>query len=345
MDLSKLFAAWGTGSKADPFRTARFRLTLLYMGIIAAVVLVLSSALYEFHTHDVSGIERRRIVSAPEGEKQGERDPGLGEYLESLGRSMVFADLVTILVGGALSYVLAARTLRPIKRAVESEQRFYANAAHDLRTPLAVMRAEAEVLLRSPEPRLEDARRTLTSSLEEIGRMSKMVEQMLSLARGDNAHPGGRAPFRQIDLAALARNTAAKMALRADQRGVRLSAEAPVHLGIRGDPLAIERALYNVLENAIAYTPSGGSVKVRVQRHGGHVVVSVEDTGIGIPAEDLPHITEPFFRGDQARGTHAAGAGLGLTIAQATISDHRGTLQAASRPGQGTTISLRFPAT
>lgn len=86
-------------------------------------------------------------------------------------------------------------------------------------------------------------------------------------------------------------------------------------------------------------------MKVRVQRHGGHVVVSVEDTGIGIPAEDLPHITEPFFRGDQARGTHAAGAGLGLTIAQATISDHRGTLQAASRPGQGTTISLRFPAT
>ena len=200
MDLSKLFAAWGTGSKADPFRTARFRLTLLYMGIIAAVVLVLSSALYEFHTHDVSGIERRRIVSAPEGEKQGERDPGLGEYLESLGRSMVFADLVTILVGGALSYVLAARTLRPIKRAVESEQRFYANAAHDLRTPLAVMRTEAEVLLRSAEPRLEDARKTLVSSLEEIERMSKMVEQMLSLARGDIAHPGGRAPFRHTDL-------------------------------------------------------------------------------------------------------------------------------------------------
>ncbi|MFI5367909.1 MAG: sensor histidine kinase [Spirochaetia bacterium] len=344
MNRSKLFAARGTGSKADPFRTARFRLTLLYVGIIAAVVLVLSSALYEFHTHDVSGIERRRIVSAPEGERRGERDPGLGEYLESLGRSILFADLVTILVGGALSSVLAARTLRPIKKAVESEQRFYANAAHDLRTPLAVMRAEAEVFLRTPAPRLEEARRTLASSLEEITRMSKMVEQMLSLARGDGARPDGRAVFRQLDLAALARSTTAKMALRARQRGVRLSAEAPVQSEIHGDPPAIERALYNVLENAITYTPSGGSVTVRVQRHGAHVVVSVEDTGIGIPAEDLPHITEPFFRGDQARGTHAAGAGLGLTIAQAAISDHRGTLQAASRPGHGTTISLRFPA-
>ena len=99
MNLSKRSAAWDTGSKADPFRTARFRLALLYMGIIAAVVLVLSSALYEFHAHDVSGIERRRIVSVPEGERLGERDPGLGEYLESLGRSILFADLVTILVG------------------------------------------------------------------------------------------------------------------------------------------------------------------------------------------------------------------------------------------------------
>jgi signal transduction histidine kinase len=345
MDLSRLFAAWGTGSKADPFRTARLRLTLLYTGILAAVVVVLSSALYEFHRHDVSDIERHRTVRAPEGEARGERDPGVGEYLESLGRSILFADLVTILVGGALSYVLAARTLRPIKKAVESEQRFYANAAHDLRTPLAVMRTEAEVFLRSAEQSLEDARRTVVSSLEEIGRMSKMVDQMLSLAREANAHPDGRAVFRQIDLAALARSTAAKMALRADQRGVRLSADAPVQSGIRGDLLAIERALYNVLENAIAYTPAGGSVTVHVQRHGGHVVVSVQDTGIGIPADDLLHITEPFFRGDQARGTHAAGAGLGLTIAQATIRDHRGTLQAVSRPGQGTTISMRFPAT
>jgi signal transduction histidine kinase len=100
----------------------------------------------------------------------------------------------------------------------------------------------------------------------------------------------------------------------------------------------------NVLENSIAYTPAGGRITVEVKHHGSHVVLSVEDTGIGIPAEDLPHITEPFHRGDRARSVHSGGAGLGLTIVKATMDDHRGTLQASSRPGQGTTISLRFPA-
>lgn len=345
MSTLKRSAASATGSRTDPFRAARRKLTLLYLAIIAAIVAVLSTALYELHAHDVRDIERRRMAPEAEGQRPSD-DPrsGLGEYLELLGRSIVAADIITIVLGGGLGYLLAARTLRPVKAAVETEQRFFANAAHDLRTPLAVMRAEAEVALRTGSRDPAEARRVIESSLEEIQRMSSMVESMLALASGGAARPNGAGSFLPLDLSELARGVTAKMARRAEERGIRLVTEASAPVRISGDAFALERAVYNVLENALAYTPAGGSVTVRVRRGGAHAVLEVLDTGIGIDPGDLPHVTEPFFRGDRARGAHSGGAGLGLTIVKTTMDGHRGTLHAMSRPGAGTTITLRFPA-
>jgi signal transduction histidine kinase len=271
-----------------------------------------------------------------------EEPPGVGEYLESLGRSILLADIVTVLAGGALSALLAGMTLRPIRRAVEAEKAFFANAAHDLRTPLAVMRTEAEVALRAGTVGGEEARQLVASSLEEIGHMSAMVEQMLDLAR--RGRPAGTAELVPMDLAAVARGAVERMARRAADKGVCLTVEAEGEGRIRGDALALQRAVGNVLENALAYTPRGGTVVVRVQRVPGHVVLSVEDSGMGIDPHDLPHIMEPFYRGDRARSVHDGGAGLGLTIVESTMGEHGGTVRAASRAGSGTTITLRFPA-
>jgi signal transduction histidine kinase len=362
MSTSKPSAGRGTGSRADPFASARLKLTLLYAAIITAIVVVLSSSLYEFHAHDVSSIEHaRRIAGLPEegqdatgyrGRGQDatgyrgreEERPGFGEYVERLGRTIIVADVITIVIGGALSWLLAAQTLRPIKESVEGEQRFFADAAHDLRTPLAVMRAEAEVALRSRDLGGDAARAVIQSSLEEIQRMSAMVEQMLSLARSGGARQAAGTAFRHLDLAELAREVTARMARRAEDRGLSIRVESAGQAIVSGDPLSLERCLSNVLENAVCYTPAGGSVSVSVERHGGRVLLRVADTGIGIPAEDLPHVAEPFYRGSSARSVHEGGAGLGLTIARAAMDEHRGTLGIESRPGEGTTISLSFPA-
>ena len=142
----------------------------------------------------------------------------------------------------------------------------------------------------------------------------------------------------------MARAAGERMARRASGKGLRLSVDAEGEARIRGDAQALQRAVGNVLENALAYTPRGGTVVLRVQRVPGHAVLTVEDTGIGIEEQDLPHITEPFYRGDRARSAHDGGAGLGLTIVQSTMAEHGGTLRAASRAGSGTTITLRFPA-
>ena len=352
------FAVQVTGSKADPFRAARWKLTAIYCGILAVIVAVLSATLYGFHSTDVDRLERRgrgssieglrkvvppsgSISSPDDGESRSERSADLAEYLGSLGRSILLADLITLAVGGAASAFLAGRTLRPIRASVDSEKQFFANAAHDLRTPLAVMRSEAEVALRAGTLTPENARRIVRSSLEEIDRMAAMVEQMLDLVRGDRVdRAAAHAP---LDLAAAARGMVERAQARAGERGVRLTLDAPSEARIRGDSLAIPRAIGNLLENSLAYTPPGGAVEVSVQRVHGHVLLRVDDTGIGIPEEDLPRITEPFFRGDRARGAHAGGAGLGLTIVQSIMDAHGGVLRAARRPSGGTSVTLRFP--
>ena len=344
MRESKPSGARATGSSADRFRSARLQLTLVYLAIIVGIVVLLSSALYEFHAHDVENIDRRRSVPGLRPEVPGTGDaPGIGEYLESLGRSIIIADIITIVAAGGLSWLLATRTLRPIRKAVETEQKFYANAAHDLRTPLAVMRSEAEVALRSGGVS-GDARQVITSSLEEITRMSTMVEQMLDLARSGPLGAARAVPMEPVDLADMARALATKLARRAQSAGISLVTDAGSPARISGNAFALERAVYNILENALAYTPIGGTVTVRVHKAGVHVILSVTDTGIGIGREDLPYITEPFFRGDRARSTHAGGAGLGLTIARTIMDEHRGSLLVESSPGAGTTITLRFPA-
>ena len=360
----KRFVGWATGSKADPFRSARWKLTAVYCAILAAIVAVLSAALYEFHSHDVDRLGRRGLRPPVEAERPGggglrfaeggpviERGDGesgeptdAAEYLERLGRNILVADLITLVVGGALSAFLASRTLRPIRSAVEFEKQFYANAAHDLRTPLAVMRSEAEVALRAPTLTEQEARRIVKSSLEEIDHMSVMVEQMLDLARGAAERNGKAAARVAVDLAVMARGTVERTASRAQQQGVRLSAHAASAAFIMGDRHSLQRALGNLVENALAYTPSGGSVDVTVEKSHGHVVLRVQDTGIGIPDADLPHITEPFFRGDRARGGHPGGAGLGLTIVKGTVAAHGGSLHASCGDPVGTTITMRFPA-
>jgi len=271
----------------------------------------------------------------------------IDEYLEILQRSIAVADVVTIAIAGALSYLLAGRTLRPIRDSVRSQREFYANAAHDLRTPLAVMKTEAEVALRDPRRGAVDSRRILESSLEEIDRMSAMVEEMLLLstygAGGGGSESMAASRREESDLADLAATAVERMRSRAEAKGVALSASVAEPVLVRLDARAVERALANVLENAVKYTREGGSVSVSLRPARGHVDVVAADTGIGIPAADLPRVADPFFRADGARAADDRGAGLGLAIVRRIMVGHGGSLEIASAEGKGTIVRLRFP--
>lgn len=227
-----------------------------------------------------------------------------------------------------------------LERSFEETRRFTADAAHELRTPLTVMRNVAEVALRSPrEP--EEYRRVLGDVLEEVEWMSRLAEQLLFLCRED----AGLLPLaiEEIRLDELARESAEHMAAVAESKGLSLEMPGLAPCAVRGDAAQLRRLLFNLLDNAIKFTPAGGAVRLGLARAKDSAALAVEDTGIGIPAEHIPHVFERFYRADRARGQETEGTGLGLAICRAIAEVHGGHLGIASVAGTGTRVTLTLP--
>jgi signal transduction histidine kinase len=228
---------------------------------------------------------------------------------------------------------------------MDSMRRFMADAAHELRTPLTVLRSRAEVELQRAEANplvdAESHRTALVAIEREAARLGKIVEDLLLLARSDaGAWPVTPERVYLDDIASDAVSAALPLA---ERGGVALTLthfdEAPVE----GDPALLHQLLVIILDNAIKFTPAGGSVEVSVTHDDGDGSrVRVTDTGAGVPPEQLTHVFERFFRGDPARG-RATGAGLGLSIAQWIASVHRASIDFQSEPGRGTTVRVHFP--
>jgi heavy metal sensor kinase len=233
-----------------------------------------------------------------------------------------------------------------LQAAFERQKQFTSDASHELRTPLAVMRGDIEITLRR-ERSPEEYKRALTSNLEEIMRLSRLVEDLLMLARGDT----GRIELRcePVDLNDLCRRMAEYIAPLADQRDQTLIYEPPPGVGtapvvISADLLRIKQLLLNLLDNAIKYTDRRGRIALGLKTEDNVAIITVADTGRGIPPEDLPHIFERFFRRSaKTADRSAAGFGLGLSIVKWIVDSHGGRIEAKSEVGKGTEFTVRLP--
>jgi two-component system, OmpR family, sensor kinase len=233
-----------------------------------------------------------------------------------------------------------------LQAAFERQKQFTSDASHELRTPLAVMRGDIEITLRR-ERSPEEYKRALTSNLEEIMRLSRLVEDLLMLARGDT----GRIELRcePVDLNDLCRRMAEYIAPLADQRDQTLIYEPPpgaetAPVVVSADMLRIKQLLLNLLDNAIKYTERRGRVALGLKVEDTVAVIAVTDTGRGIPPEDLPHIFERFFRRSAKTADRtAAGFGLGLSIVKWIVDSHGGRIEAKSEVGKGTEFTVRLP--
>jgi heavy metal sensor kinase len=224
-----------------------------------------------------------------------------------------------------------------LERSFAETRRFTADASHELRTPLAAIRTEAEVGL-SRALGEADCQHLLGSILEECDRLTRLIEQLLALAREDAGV--ARAAHEPVDLTALVQNVAETMRPLAESKGVALTTETDGRAEVRGDGARLRQVFYNVLDNAIKYTPPGGAVTVRSERAGRDAVVTIRDTGPGIPPEHLPRVFDRFYRVDKARSREEGGTGLGLSIAQSIVTAYGGRIELASTPGQGTTCTV-----
>jgi heavy metal sensor kinase len=240
---------------------------------------------------------------------------------------------------GRLATTLNGMIIR-LERSFEEIRRFTTDAAHELRTPLAVIRNVAEVALKSPrEP--EHYRRVLGDILEEVERLTRLAEQLLFLCREDAA----LVPrvMTDVRLDELVREATEHMGVVAAAKGLALSCIDLASCAVRADADQIRRLLFNLLDNAIKFTPAGGEVRVSLERMVGHALLTVADTGVGIPAEHIPRVFERFYRVDPARGQEGEGSGLGLAICRSVAEAHGGQIRIESNFGQGTRAALTLP--
>ncbi len=225
--------------------------------------------------------------------------------------------------------------LERLQTAIEEQRRFSSNVSHELRTPLTAMRLVGEqALRRGVDARAEEA---LSSILEEVDRSTNLVEQLLSLARAEGAEPDQRST--PVDLSAVAREVVGACGVLAEERGQELACELVDDLQARAHPLLLRQALYNVLDNAIRYTPRGGHVRVRTRRLSEQEsAVEIVDDGPGIAPADQQRIFERFERLPDAAA--AQGAGLGLAIARRAVETCRGRIELASALGVGSCFRI-----
>lgn len=247
-----------------------------------------------------------------------------------------------VLIGAAIfSYLIARLALAPTRSALESQKQFVSNVAHELRTPLSIIKTNAEVaLFTEPEGRM---RTMLLGTVDELDRISNIINNLLSLSavvRPD------RMKFTAIALEDAVRHAVESLSDLAERKSV------PVRLTVadgippvRGNRSAIEQIVMNLLKNAINYTrEKGPAVEVRIGRFGSdHVALTIADEGAGIPESDLPRVLEPFFRGDPARTRKSSGSGLGLTIVNELLKLHEGKMRIKSVLGRGTEVEVMLP--
>ncbi len=252
------------------------------------------------------------------------------------------AALAALLLVAAAAALLVRKSTEPVERNIARMQRFMADVAHELRTPVAVLRARTDVALQQPRDPAA-YQETLRGIDAELRRVSTLVDDLLTLARADAGERPTRRESLFLDDLTLDACDAVRDLARLGEVTLEVGRfeESPV----TGDAGLLRQLLLILLDNAIKYTPSGGSVTVEVGMDGEHPVVTIRDTGPGIPPSDLDHVFERFYRGDQTRHrqpTDESGAGLGLSIARWIADTHGATLTLESPDKGGTVATLRF---
>jgi heavy metal sensor kinase len=232
------------------------------------------------------------------------------------------------------------RMIARLNEAFEQNRRFLADASHELRTPLAALRGEMESVVEQARtlPELSDR---AGSVLEEVDRLAKIVDALFAISRLDAGE--SQQEWERFDLAPLAASTTEQMSLLAEDKGIAVACNVQGKVSVDGDRARIKQVVVNLLDNAIKYTPPGGTINLNVHARGGKAVLEVVDTGMGIPASALPHIFERFYRVDQARSRDAGGAGLGLAIVKSICAAHGGKVEVESAEGKGSQFTVELP--
>ncbi|MFA6586254.1 MAG: HAMP domain-containing sensor histidine kinase [Candidatus Paceibacterota bacterium] len=325
---------WDFKNKFDEFFVARLRLTFYYTVTAFVILGVASVALYSAILSNFaqsillrgldSTISQAIIVDA--------QDILLDRFL-----TVDFIILFFIII---LGFLLTEKTLKPIKSNMQKQKRFIADASHELRTPIAVVISGLEVSLSNKRLDFLLAKKTLESTLDEMREFSKLSNTLLDITKYNTlAH----VKHESIDISELVKSVIERYKSLAALKGINIETKLESFVKVEGSEMEFIRVFYNILDNAVKYTPQGGTIKILEEVSLNRCLITIKDNGIGIEEEIIDKIFDPFFRADSARSTN--GAGLGLTLVKKIIEDHKGVISIKSQTGKGTSVMISLPVT
>jgi len=263
------------------------------------------------------------------------------EILGKLLISLTIGGLICLVLAYYGSRFMADRAMAPIKKSWQRQQDFVADASHELRTPLTVVQVNLELVKGNPEETVDSQTKWLDYSLLETKRMSKLVDDLLFLARADSQQL--TLEIKQFSLDTALSGVIESFRPLAEVSGISLESSLDSEIIYLGDEFRIKQLMVILLDNALKYTPSGGQVTLSLQNRDTSVEIMVSDNGEGIEPEHLAKIFERFYRVDKARSQQKEGTGLGLAIADWIIQSHHGQVKVSSYPGEGTTFAISLP--
>ncbi len=308
----------------------------------ALFVLGIVGTFFNLLYHDISTAIVEGIRSAIAGGTVSELGPAIVASIEQIKTQNLWELVIVISLSTALfGYIIAHVTLAPARNALASQKQFIGNIAHEIRTPLSVIKTNTEVALLDSKV-TADMRETLNSNIEELDRVSEIINNLLSLSALVKPE---RIEFSTVDLSHVATETIEKFAPLAKRNEQQVMLRKSPDALIWGNATAVQQIIGNLLKNALTYSPRGGHVRVTVEpAPGNNIELIIQDTGMGIARKDLFRIFEPFYRADPSRTKGAGGTGLGLAIVSELVKMHQGRITIRSAVGRGTSVSIIFPS-
>ncbi len=307
----------------------------------ALIILGLVGTSFSLLYHDISKAIVEGIRAGLASDTPGLLGPSIVGEIERIKMQNLLV-IISVIVATTVvfGYIIARVTLAPARNALAAQKQFIGNIAHELRTPLSVIKTNTEVTLLEENVR-SDLKETLISNIEELDRISEIINNLLSLSALVKPE---RIEFSSVDLSAVATDVVQKFSQLAKRGEHQVTLRKSPDAQIWGNATALQQIVGNLLKNAISYTPRGGHIRVTVEpAPNNHVELLVQDSGIGIARKDLFRIFEPFYRADPSRTKGAGGSGLGLAIVSELIKMHHGKITIRSAIGRGTTVAVLFP--
>lgn len=346
MGYSKLFAGSVTDYahkyRFDPFFRTEINIIVLqfvFATFLLTVLYVIAGQLY----HDASAAVLQGIADAlaPESTPTTIGTSVIAELDYTRSRTLLYAVGSIIAITGIFTYMITRLALSPTRNALESQKQFIGNVAHELRTPLAVSKTNIEVALMGASVEKE-MRETLDSTVEELDRISEIINNLLSLSASIRPE---RMEFKDVDLGAVVRTVSEKLRGLSEPKELVIEIRTSERRTVWGNPAALEQIVMNIMKNAVLYTSRHGNVLITIEPvYPDFMELTVRDSGTGIARKDLFRIFEPYYRADPSRKRVSGGSGLGLTIVSELVKLHGGKIAVRSAEKRGTTVTILLPA-